>query len=140
MKRVGDLGLHGTEALMMAGAVTTTIKLVAGRARPSKNPENPSDYKLFRGFKGHDYVSFPSGHTTGAFAAAAAVTAEANRCWPGSRWYVEPAMFAGASLVGMSDFTGRGEAAVGGTQALQTTLRRTTHTPDRSSNRPSASA
>ncbi len=102
MERVADLGLHGTEALAMAGAITTSIKLVAGRARPRKNPNNPSDYKLFRGFTSGEYTSFPSGHTTGAFAAAAAVTAEANMWWPGARWYVGPVMFTGASLVGLS--------------------------------------
>jgi membrane-associated phospholipid phosphatase len=102
MERVADLGLHGTEALVMGGVVTTTIKLLAGRARPSANPDDPYDFKFLRGFKGGQYTSFPSGHTTGAFAAAAAVTAEANRWWPGSRWYVGPVMFTGAGMVGMS--------------------------------------
>ena len=53
-------------------------------------------------FGASDYQSFPSGHTTTAFAAAAAVTSETRRMWPRSLWVVAPVMYGGATLVGLS--------------------------------------
>lgn len=101
--RVADLGLHGTEAILLATVVTGTIKGAAGRARPFVvNDTNPRDYKFGRGFSKSGYTSFPSGHTTTAFAAASAVTAETARWWPKSTWYVAPVMYGGATLVGLS--------------------------------------
>jgi len=102
--RLADLGLHGTEAILIGGAFSTAIKLTAGRARPYVvRDTNPSDYGLLRGLKnGRDYTSFPSGHTLAAFAAAAAVSNEASRWWPGSQWYVGTAMYGGAAAVALS--------------------------------------
>jgi membrane-associated phospholipid phosphatase len=101
--RLADLGLHGTEALLIGEAVGAVIKGVAGRQRPYVRPRNPNNYQLFRGFGRDDaFRSFPSGHTTAAFAAAAAVTSETSRWWPNSRYYIGPAMFGGAALVGIS--------------------------------------
>jgi membrane-associated phospholipid phosphatase len=102
--RLADLGLHGTEAILIGGAVASAIKLTVGRARPySVRDTNPSDFGFLRGLrKGRDYMSFPSGHTLAAFAAAAAVSNEASRWWPGSQWYVGTAMYGGAAAVGLS--------------------------------------
>ena len=103
-KRLADLGLHGTEALYAGMLVANTIKGIAGRARPYVvRDTNPRDFSFWRGFReGGDYRSFPSGHTTAAFAAASAVTAETSRWWPQSIWYVAPVMYGGAALVGVS--------------------------------------
>lgn len=103
-QRVTDLGLHGTEAIAASGIVTGLIKGVAGRARPYAVADTTAfDFKLGRGFrKGGRFSSLPSGHTTAAFAAAAAVTAETSRWWPGSTWLIAPVMFGGATLVGAS--------------------------------------
>ena len=100
-KNLADLGLHGEEAIGLANLVNTAIKWSAGRARPyAVKDTNPSDYQFLRGFrKGRDYSSFPSGHTMAAFAAAAAVSNEASRWWPGSQWYVGTAMYGGATAV-----------------------------------------
>jgi membrane-associated phospholipid phosphatase len=101
--RLAQLGLHGTEALLVGEVVGGVVKGVVGRQRPNVRPRDPHSYGLFRGFAGGDsYRSFPSGHTTAAFAAAAAVTSETSRWWPSSRWYVAPAMYGGATLVGIS--------------------------------------
>lgn len=104
MERVADLGLHGTEAIFVGNVVNTAIKWTAGRARPyAVNDTNPSDYEFMRGLKkGRDYSSLPSGHALAAFAAAAAVTNEATRWWPGSQWYVGTAMYGGATMVALS--------------------------------------
>jgi membrane-associated phospholipid phosphatase len=102
-RTVADLGLHGTEAILMANAITNTTKLIAGRARPFVHKDSASaDFQLFRGFKGRDFQSFPSGHATTAFAAAAATTAESEHFWPGHQLIVGTVMFGGATLVGVS--------------------------------------
>ena len=101
--RVADLGLHGTEAVVLADVVTGAIKGAAGRARPFVvSDTNAGDFKFGRGFTKDGYTSFPSGHTTTAFAAASAVTAETSRWWPRSTWYIAPVMYGGATLVGLS--------------------------------------
>ncbi|HUR21541.1 MAG TPA: phosphatase PAP2 family protein [Vicinamibacterales bacterium] len=117
-KNLSDLGWHGTEAIMLSSGITSLLKGTLGRARPYVTSDtNPHDFKFLRGFQGSDlplnpqtgkpygqgdYQSFPSGHTTTAFAAAAAVTSETRRIWPGAVWFVAPAMYGGATLVGLS--------------------------------------
>jgi len=100
---VEDLGWHGTEAVLVGSALTGVLKGVLGRARPDFVPDTrPSDFEFGKGFTVADRTSFPSGHTTTAFAAAAAVTSEVNRMWPKYTWYVAPVMYGGATLVGLS--------------------------------------
>jgi membrane-associated phospholipid phosphatase len=78
------------------------IKGVVGRQRPNVRPQNNHKYEPFKGITSDDFRSFPSGHTVAAFAAAAAVTSEVDRMWPRYTWYVGPALYAGAALVGVS--------------------------------------
>jgi membrane-associated phospholipid phosphatase len=101
-RRVQDLGLHGVEAVILSTATSFGIKMLAGRARPYVDVTNPHNFQLARGFSGDDYQSFPSGHTTSAFAFAAVVSRETQMWWPHSRWYVGTAVYAGATLVGVS--------------------------------------
>lgn len=100
--RLADLGLHGTEALIVGEAVGGVVKAVVGRQRPSVLPRNASSYQLGRGLRSDIFRSFPSGHTTSAFAAAAAVSSETSRYWPGTRWVIGPILYAGAALTGVS--------------------------------------
>jgi membrane-associated phospholipid phosphatase len=102
-EKMADLGLHGTEALLVGELVAVVVKGTVGRQRPSEMPRNSGSYELFRGFrKGESFRSFPSGHSTSAFAAAAAVTSETSRWWPDSRWIIGPVLYGGAALVGVS--------------------------------------
>ena len=102
-EKLADLGLHGSEAILVGLGVTAAIKGSAGRARPYMGTDSPHNFKLFRGFTGgSDYSSFPSGHTLTGFAAAAAVTAETHRWWPHSTWYIAPVMYGGATMIGLS--------------------------------------
>jgi membrane-associated phospholipid phosphatase len=102
-ERMADLGLHGSEAILVGLLTTGAIKGTAGRARPYMGTDSPHNFKLFRGFTGgSDYSSFPSGHTLTGFAAAAAVTAETHRWWPHSTWYIAPVMYGGATMIGLS--------------------------------------
>jgi membrane-associated phospholipid phosphatase len=101
--RIADLGWHGTEAVFVADAITYALKGINGRARPFvTNDTNPHNFKLLGGFSNADRQSFPSGHATSAFAAAAAVTAETGAWWPKSTWVVGPLMYGGATMVGLS--------------------------------------
>ena len=47
-------------------------------------------------------MTWMSGHTSIAFAAAAAVTTETAAWWPGAKPYIGTAMYGGAALVGIS--------------------------------------
>lgn len=101
--RVADLGWHGTESVFLADAVTFMLKGMAGRARPFVSTDtNPRDFKFLKGFSSNARQSFPSGHATSAFAAAAAVTAETGTWWPRSTWVIGPLMYGGATMVGLS--------------------------------------
>ena len=100
---IQDLGWHGIEAVFLGSGVTLLLKGVLGRARPDRTPDaRPSDFRLASGFGASARQSFPSGHTTTAFAAASAVTSEVNRMWPRYTWYVAPVLYGGATLVGLS--------------------------------------
>ncbi len=100
---IEDLGWHGTEAVLLGGATAWVLKGLTGRARPFVTGDTTAhDFKFARGFGNANRQSFPSGHTTAAFAAASAVVSEAERGWPGHFWLVAPAMYGGASLVGLS--------------------------------------
>lgn len=102
-ERAADLGLHGTEALVVGQLMGTVLKGAFGRARPYKDIDNPNDFKFGRGYsKSGDFQSFPSGHTISAFAAAAAVTSETSRWWPNTRWIIGPVLYSGAALAGAS--------------------------------------
>jgi membrane-associated phospholipid phosphatase len=101
--RLADLGLHGTEAVLVGDALTGVLKVALGRSRPFVTADtNPRDFKFGGVWKNDDRTSFPSGHATTAFAAAAAVTAETGSWWPRSTWVVGPLMYGGATMVGLS--------------------------------------
>lgn len=110
IRPLAALGLHGLEGVLLGDAITGVIKGVAGRARPYVHVDTvPHDFHLFRGFRGStDYRSFPSGHTTSAFAVAAATTGEiyywtsAKGWWPGWPWVAGSTLFTAATLVGVS--------------------------------------
>jgi membrane-associated phospholipid phosphatase len=102
--RLAELGLYGTEALLVGEGIGVVMKDVFGRARPYVDTvPNPNNWQVFRGLtSGTKYQSFPSGHTVAAFAAAAAVSSETSRWWPNAIYVIGPAMYGGASLVGLS--------------------------------------
>jgi membrane-associated phospholipid phosphatase len=68
-----DTGRDAVEAeILAAGIATPALKYAVGRVRPSDD----SDADEFRPFSGNQ--SFPSGHTTEAFAVASVLSARAN--------------------------------------------------------------
>ena len=104
VERMADLGLHGTEALIIAREAVNIVKGIAGRGRPLLDTDDPDNFELGRGFRkgSDDHRSFPSGHSAMGFAAAAAVTAETTKWWPHLRWYIAPVMYGGAALIAAS--------------------------------------
>jgi hypothetical protein len=102
-RELADVGLHTTEAVLFSAAITMTLKDVLGRSRPYvTNGDDPRDFKFGAGFGNSDRESFPSGHSTTAFAAASAVTSEIKRLYPGATWIAGPALYASATIVGLS--------------------------------------
>lgn len=102
-KNMADFGLHGVEAVAVAGITTTVLKGIFGRERPFVSVDtNPHAFHWGHGFTNGNYQSFPSGHATEAFAMAATVTSESQRWWPRQTWIVAPVMYGAATLVGLS--------------------------------------
>jgi membrane-associated phospholipid phosphatase len=64
-------------ATLGAAVLCEGLKLTVGRARPNAAPGDPDEFRPF----GRLDASFPSGHTTVAFAAAAAIDAESQARW-----------------------------------------------------------
>jgi len=101
-RRTQDLGLHTVEAIVLGAGATTIVKILTGRARPRISADDASRFQLLRGLRNDDYRSFPSGHTTTAFAFAATMASETQRWWPDSRWIIGPILYGGATLTGVS--------------------------------------
>ncbi len=100
---VEDVGLHTTEALVLATGITSVLKGVLGRSRPYVTHDSlPNDFHFGKGFSGEDNASFPSTHTAVAFAAASSLTSELAREWPGHTWFVAPVTYGTATLVGLA--------------------------------------
>ncbi len=98
-----DVGLHTTEAIVLGSGVTMLLKDVLGRSRPYvTNATDPRDFKFGAGFGNGDRQSFPSGHTTAAFAAASSLTSEVHRVYPHLTWVAGPILYAGATTVGLA--------------------------------------
>ncbi len=104
-RRAAEVGWHGTEAILVAVAATNVLKKLTGRARPYVSGD-PHDFKFGGGGQpGHDRSSFPSGHTSSAFAFAAAVASESRTKWPNqwwSAWLIPVGVYSGATVVGIS--------------------------------------
>jgi membrane-associated phospholipid phosphatase len=68
--RLQETALLAAEAFILSAGITEGIKRLAGRERPN----NTDDHDVFEGFGGSK--SFPSGHSTHAWALAAVVASE----------------------------------------------------------------
>jgi hypothetical protein len=100
---LADVGLHMGEAIVVAEALTFAVKVIAGRARPELGIHDPYDFRLGRGLAWDDtHRSFPSGHTSAAFAAAAVAARELDRIHGGDDVLVGFATYGPATFVGLS--------------------------------------
>jgi membrane-associated phospholipid phosphatase len=102
-RELADVGLHTTESVILATSMTVALKDLLGRSRPFvTNGTKPKDFQFLGGFRSGDRQSFPSGHSTAAFAAASSVTSEIKRLYPRAAWIVGPVLYSSATIVGMS--------------------------------------
>lgn len=95
-------GLHSIEAVALGGGIAGLIRGFTGRALPNVNTREA--FSFGRGF--HDgngpFVSFPSGHTTAAFAMAAVISGETRAVSPRVARVAGPVAFALAAAVGFA--------------------------------------
>jgi hypothetical protein len=83
-QKLKDTALEAVEAFLAANAVGTVVKYSIGRSRPyaenGKRAFQPFSFKISRS-------SFPSGHTTGAFALASVFASRYGSPWVGAAAY-----------------------------------------------------
>ena len=103
-RSVAGLGLHLTQAVLLAASVTAVGKGISGRSIPQQSAGEPDDFQFGRGFhRGNGpYVSFPSGHTAAGFAMAAVFTGEASRWRPAAARFIGPIAYGGAAAIGVA--------------------------------------
>jgi membrane-associated phospholipid phosphatase len=99
---VSRLGLRAGEAIMLSGVVTGGLKGIAGRARPYASPQQPGNWSLLGGTHDATRQSFPSGHTTAAFAFATALDHELRAMHPDAAHWASPALYGAAALTGLA--------------------------------------
>lgn len=99
---LADAGWHAGEAVLASGLFTLGVKTIAGRARPAASePADADEFQLLKGYRSAN-ASFPSGHTTIAFAAATAFSAELSRTHPRASRWATPLLYTTAASVGLS--------------------------------------
>lgn len=98
-ERLATVGAHATQAVLLSGAVTALLKLGVGRQRPFVQAGDSDDFSPGQGFR-EGLTSFPSGHTTAAFAFASAVTEDLRASNPDVARIIGPILYAGAVSVG----------------------------------------
>ena len=82
-----------TASIIASGLVTPAIKIVAGRSRPYENT-GTSDFNSLGADNPNS--SFPSGHTTEAFALASVISAHYEETW------IKASAYTAAGLVGIA--------------------------------------
>jgi membrane-associated phospholipid phosphatase len=101
--RLQQLAVHGSEGMLAGLVASGVLKGVLGRSRPFVTADtNPRDFQLLRGFRAERFQAFPSGHTTIAFAFAAAITSDIHGWEERTAWIVGPLLYGGAAFTGLS--------------------------------------
>lgn len=99
---LADAGWHATEATVAGGLATLALKALIGRQRANAGAgPDADDFRFVQGFRSGN-ASMPSGHTTVAFAAAAAFGSELSRTHPKAARIATPILYTTAAGVGLS--------------------------------------
>ena len=101
-----DIGLHATEAVVLASLASQIIRGPLGRARPyAVGDTDQYDFKFGAGFQRHEAGfrrrAFPSIHTSSGMAVATVLTMELHRRRPGATPYVAPLLYVAGFLPGL---------------------------------------
>lgn len=99
------LGTDVVGAVITSGVVTLALKGSIGRARPRMSPDDADMYYPGRGFFDNSLASFPSGHTSAAFASATVLATELSRAHPAHSRWIKFGMYGAATAVGLSRMT-----------------------------------
>lgn len=99
---VADVGLHWTEAIVLNNVVSELIRGPIGRVRPRISQDNAFKFEFGGGFTKFEDRSFPSLHSSSAFATAAALVGEVHERRPGATWVVAPILFGAACIPGIT--------------------------------------
>lgn len=97
-----NTGREIMRAVLVSGAITALAKGAVGRSRPFASPGDADEFRPGHGFTNATLASFPSGHTSAAFATAMVLSREMRHEHPRVRLVVDPVLFGSAALVGFS--------------------------------------
>ena len=99
---VANTGREVIRAVLVSGGLTAVAKGIVGRKRPFVSPGDADQFEPGFGFTNAAFASFPSGHTSAAFATATVLARELNAHHPWGRRILSPLLFGGATLVGFA--------------------------------------
>lgn len=97
-----NTGRELIRSIAISGGITALTKGLVGRARPFAAAGDPDVFSPGRGFANGALASFPSGHTSAAFATATVLARELHAAHVGPRWLTNSLLFGGAAFVGYS--------------------------------------
>jgi membrane-associated phospholipid phosphatase len=105
-RTTADVGLHATEAVVLASLASQIIRGPLGRARPYEVADtNQYDFGFGGGFRrgeaGFKRRAFPSIHTSSGMAVATVLSMELHRRRPGATPYVAPLLYLAGMLPGL---------------------------------------
>jgi membrane-associated phospholipid phosphatase len=95
-ERIRVTGLYVMEATFYSSVITYILKSGFGRSRPHTNDDHMT-FRFFRGTHGR-FRSFPSGHSTSAFAICTVMAKSMENNWWKTFWY-GTAVMVGASRI-----------------------------------------
>jgi membrane-associated phospholipid phosphatase len=102
-RTVADVGLHSTEAVVLASLTSQLIRGPLGRTRPNQVADSDQyDFHFGKGFTHFANRAFPSIHTSSGMAVATVLTMEMSRRHVAATPYVAPLLFAAGLLPGLS--------------------------------------
>jgi membrane-associated phospholipid phosphatase len=99
---VAEVSLHTAEAVVLTTLISGAIRAPLGRARPLVDINDPYHFRFGKGFTQLNNRSFPSLHSSTAFAAAAAISGEIHARNPSTNAFVSPLLYTAAAIPGLT--------------------------------------